>query len=341
MQRRNIVVVGASAGGIEALLQVVRALPATTEAALFVTVHFPVGGTSVLPQILSRAGPLPAAHATDGEPIVARRIYVAPPDYHLLVHDGTVRLSRGPRENGYRPAIDPMFRSAAMAFGPRVIGVVLSGNLDDGTSGLAAVKRRGGLALVQDPGDAVFDSMPRSAIAHVRVDRVATAGELGQLIAECVADPVDDGGTRPMSDDVRETDYDAADVNAIEHPEDHPGDVSAFSCPDCGGVLWQIQEGDFVRFRCRVGHSWTSDALVAEQSDQVDDALWAALRSLEERTSLLRQMAARYRRSGTDTLATRFELQAAQMEARAHLVRDLVIRHRGIDVDANAPRKSG
>jgi len=344
MQCRNIVVLGASAGGIEALQSIVRDLPADLDASVFVTVHFPEGSTSMLPQILSRAGGLPAVHATNGERIVPRRIYVAPSDYHLLMEGHTVRLSRGPRENGYRPAIDPMFRSAALAFGARVIGVVLSGNLDDGTSGLAAIKRRGGLALVQDPTDAAFDSMPRSAIHHVRVDHVAGAAELGKLIAECVNDPVDEGGTRPVPDDMREVDYATADLGAIESPEEHPGVVSAFSCPDCGGVLWQIQEGEFVRFRCRVGHGWTADALVAEQADQVDDALWAALRALEERASLLQHMSARYKRSGSEMLSTRFRARAEQMEERARLVRDLVIRHRGAGDDeqrAEERRKSG
>ena len=202
MQCRSVVVVGASAGGVVALQQIIEKLPGDLGAAVFVAVHFPKRGTSALPQILSRAGRLAAAHPTDGEPIVHGRIYVAPPGFHLLMNGGMVRLSRGPRVNGHRPAVDPMFRSAAVAFGSRVIGVVLSGSLDDGTSGLAAVKRRGGLALVQDPADAVFDSMPRSAIKHVRVDRVAPARELGKLIADCVADLVE-GGTLPLAEDAR------------------------------------------------------------------------------------------------------------------------------------------
>lgn len=341
MQCRNIVVFGASAGGIEALLEIIHALPANLPASVFVTVHFPETSTSVLPQILSRAGHLPAEHPSDGERIEQGRIYVAPPDQHLLLNDGKIRLSRGPRENGHRPAADPMFRSAAVSFGPRVIGVVLSGNLDDGTSGLAAVKRHGGLALVQDPGEAVFGSMPRSAIEHVRVDKVATASELGRLIVDCVGDPVPERATRPASDEVREVEYAEADVSLIESPDEHPGEVSAFSCPDCGGVLWRIEEGDFVRFRCRVGHGWTADALVAKQADLIDDALWAALRSLEERASLLHSMAERYRRAGTNTLAGRFDAQAEQMENRARLVRDLVVRHRELDVEQEEQRKSG
>ena len=340
MQCRNIVVVGGSAGAVEALREVIRNLPADFPASIFVTIHFPEGGKSALPQILTRAGPLPAAHPSDGEAIERGRIYVAPPDHHLLVHDDTIQLPRGPRENGYRPAVDPMFRSAAVRFGPRVIGVVLSGNLDDGTSGLAAIKRHGGLALVQDPRDAVFDSMPRSALEHVRVDRAATAHELSDVIVRCVNDPVPDGATVPVLHDVRENEYSEADVSAIESPDEHPGEVSAFSCPDCGGVVWRIQEGDFVRFRCRVGHGWTAEALIVEQADQVDDALWAALRALEERASLLRTIVARYVRSGSKSLAARFQAQAEQIEARARLVRDLIMRHREIEIHEEA-RKSG
>ena len=331
MQCRNIVVIGASAGGIEALQRIVRELPADLDASLFVTVHFPEGSASLLPQVLGRKGRLPTSHPADGERIVTRRIYVAPPDYHLLIEHGAMRLVRGARENGHRPAIDPMFRSAAVAFGPRVIGVILSGNLDDGVSGLAAVKRRGGVALVQDPADAAFDSMPRSAIAHTRVDRIATAAELGKVIVEYVQTPVDERELRPMTDDTREVAYAAVRLDTIESPEEHPGTVSPFSCPDCGGVLWQIREGDIVRFRCRVGHGWTMDALLTEQADQVDDALWAALRALEERASLLWQMSARYRRHGSDALGARFQRQSEQMEARAHLVRDLLVRHRGVE----------
>jgi two-component system chemotaxis response regulator CheB len=341
MQCRNIVVVGASAGGIEALQQIVRDLPADLPASLFVTVHFPENGTSVLPRILSRLGSLPALHAADGQPIEPGHIYVAPPDRHLLVADHKIRLSRGPRENGHRPAVDPMFRSAATNFGPRVIGVLLSGNLDDGTSGLAAVKRHGGVALVQDPHEAMFGSMPQSAIDHVRVDRVAPARELAQLIVECVRDPAPDAPTRPALDDVRETEYSEVDLAVIETPEEHPGEVSAYSCPDCGGVLWRIQEGDFVRFRCRVGHGWTADALMAEQADQIDDALWAALRALEERASLLRSMAERYRRSATHTLASRFDTQADEVEARARLVRELLVRGREAELETHEERKSG
>ncbi len=192
MSHRDMVVIGASAGGIKALQQLVRALPAALPATIFVTVHFPEQASSALPRILARAGALSATHAVDGEMIERARIYVAPPDSHLVLSPEGIRLEHGPREHGNRPAIDPMFRSAALAFGRRVIGVVLTGTLDDGTSGLAEIKRNGGLAVVQDPADAEFSSMPQSAVDHVAVDRIVPIQLLGPTLVELVTHPLSD-----------------------------------------------------------------------------------------------------------------------------------------------------
>ncbi|HEY4131259.1 MAG TPA: chemotaxis protein CheB [Gemmatimonadaceae bacterium] len=321
MNNRDIVVIGASAGGVEALQDLVRSLPPTLPAAVFVVLHFPEHGTSVLPRILSRAGPMTAIHAVDCESIVRGRIYVAPPDHHLLLDGKVVRVIRGPRENGNRPAIDPLFRSAAIAYGPRVIGVVLTGNLDDGTSGLAAIKRRGGFAVVQDPEDALFPSMPRSALENVRVDRVVPIRQLAKILIESIKDAAP-SDTLPVSQsDLMENELSAGNLDAIEHPEQHPGRVSAFSCPDCGGVLWEIHDGEFTRFRCRVGHAWTGDALYEQQSNTFEDALWTALRSLEENASLSRQIAAKHRARQSDSLAKRFDAQAEFIEKRAEVIR--------------------
>jgi len=322
MAARDIIVVGASAGGVEALQELVRSLPETFPGSIFVTVHFPEHGTSALPRILSRAGPLPAVQTTDRELIVPGRVYVARPGYHLMLTNRGIRLIRGARENGNRPAIDPMFRSAATAFGPRVIGVLLTGNLDDGTSGLAAIKRHRGLAIVQDPEDALFGSMPQSAITHVDVDRVAPIRKIASVLAELMAIPIDNEATPIMRDsDATEDQLSAGDLDTIEQPENHPGTVSPFSCPDCGGVLWEIKDGAFVRFRCRVGHGWTGDALALKQADTLDEALWTALRSLEENVALCRQLATRSRNRGVPNVADRFDRQATAMEARAEIIR--------------------
>jgi two-component system chemotaxis response regulator CheB len=328
MPKRDIVVVGTSAGGVEALQHLVALLPRDFPAALLISVHFPERGTSVLPRILSRAGPLPAEHARNGEPILPGRIYVAPPDHHLLLDVRGLRVVRGPKENGNRPAIDPMFRSAAVAFGPRVIGVVLTGNLDDGTSGLAAIKRRGGVTIVQDPADAAFPSMPQSAIQHVDVDRIVPLRDVPATLAELMAENGPLNEYPLMADDVRENALAAGDLDTIEDPAHHPGTVSAFGCPDCGGVLWEIKEGDFARYRCRVGHAWTGDALLIEQSATVDEALWVALRALEESAALHRQIARRHESKGMRAFARRCVLQAETAEAHAAIVRESLLRER-------------
>jgi two-component system, chemotaxis family, protein-glutamate methylesterase/glutaminase len=336
MAERDIIVIGASAGGVEALRQLVHSFPEQLDASVFVAIHFPSHGTSLLPRILSRVGHLPVLHPTDGERIAAGRIYVAPPDFHLLVERKCIRLVRGPRENGHRPAIDPMFRSASVAFGPRVIGVVLTGNLDDGTSGLAAIKRHRGLTLVQDPEDALFPSMPQSAIEHVEVDRVAPIRSMWAALDALMKTSIQGREHSIMPEDVTENELAAGNLSAIQQPERHPGHVSAFSCPDCGGVLWELTDGDFVRYRCRVGHAWTGEGLVAKQSDTLDDALWTALRALEESISLSHQLANRHRGRGNVNLASRFERQTSEMEERAEVIRTALMQKRGIQVTPDA-----
>ena len=324
-----IIVIGASAGGVEAVSQIARGIPASFPGAIFVTMHFPVYSTSVLPRILERAGSLPATHAEDRAPIQAGHVYVAPPDRHLLLLRNSTHLVRGPRENGHRPAIDPMFRSAAIAHGANVIGVVLTGNLDDGTAGLLAIKRRGGIAIVQDPADALYRSMPASAIEHVRPDHVlsvpqiaARLTELATVIANRKAKPLEE----PMDDDaLRETLYSELDLRTVEHASEHPGRPSPFGCPDCGGVLWELEDGDLMRYRCRVGHAWTSDALLTSQAEQLDQALWTALRALEENAALTENIARRARKRGNDMLAAKYDREAKTARVRAHVIRDALI----------------
>ncbi len=343
-RKRDIIVIGTSAGGVEALQSVARSLPPKFPAAVFVTLHFPEHGTSVLPRILSRAAALPAIHAADGDSIVHGRIYIAPPDHHLLLTTRGLHIVRGPKDNGNRPAIDPMFRSAAVAFGPRVIGVVLTGNLDDGTAGLAAIKRRGGITIVQDPEEALFPSMPQSALENVQVDRVVRISHLGRTLQELMSEPIPDLDPPVSHGDAMENEYAAGDLEAIEQPEAHPGNLSPYSCPDCGGVLWEVRDGEFVRFRCRVGHGWTGDALLAQQSTTLDDALWTALRALEENAALSRQIAGRYRDRGAERLARRLDDQAHAAQQRADVIRDRLMAHRraqaDVEHDSEDPRQA-
>jgi two-component system, chemotaxis family, protein-glutamate methylesterase/glutaminase len=320
MDGHDIVVVGASAGGVEALSQLAAVLPGDLDAAVFVVLHISAESPSALPAILARRGRLPACHARHGDPIEHGRIYVAPPDHHLLVGDGVVHLANGPRENGHRPAVDPLFRSAAAVYGPRVAGVVLSGALDDGTAGLAAIKQSGGATLVQDPRESLAGGMPLNAIEHVRVDQVLGVAEIGAAIVRLASDPLD-----PVADELAvEADLGELDGDVVR-PGDRPGDPSGFSCPDCGGVLWELHEGDLVRFRCRVGHAWSAESLLGQQAETLEAALWVALRSLEERSALSHRLMDAAMSRGYAMSAHRFAEQALDADKAVDRIRDFLL----------------
>jgi two-component system chemotaxis response regulator CheB len=327
MPKRDIIVVGASAGGVEALVTLVRNIPRSIPAAIFVVLHMSADSPSLLPEILSRAGPLAASQAKDGEEIVLGHIYVALPDNHLLVEKDKVRVVHGPRENRHRPAVDPLFRSAALAYGPRVVGVILSGALDDGTAGLLAVKRRGGIAIVQEPDEALYPSMPSSAQAHVAIDYTLPVAEIGLLLSNLAREgsPKAEGGY-PMSDnlgkEVKKTELDVNELTADEQI----GKPSVFSCPGCGGVLWEIQDGDLLRFRCRVGHAYSVESVLAEQDEALEDALWVALKTLEESADLSRRMAKQAHDRGNDWLASRFEAKLNSINQRIGIIRKVLLK---------------
>ena len=322
MPTYDIVVVGASAGGVEALSTFVSELPRSLRAAVFVVLHLS-RGRSVLPEILTRAGRLPAEHPSDRDRIEYGRIYVARPDHHLTLEEGRVRVVHGPTENGYRPAVDLLFRSAARIYGPRVIGIILTGALDDGTAGLAAVKEAGGIAIVQDPDEAFASSMPRSARAFVAVDHVLPVREIGALVAgltnEHAADATPAGGPHvtAMEPDLGPPDI-ALDATA------RPGKVSVFTCPECHGTLWEADERGIVRFRCRVGHVYSPESMLAAQTDSVDRALWVALRSLEERAALTHRLADRARRRNHTWVSKAFQERALAADEHAAVLRDLL-----------------
>jgi two-component system chemotaxis response regulator CheB len=319
---RDIVVIGGSAGSIEAVTEVVRGLPADFPAAIFVVVHFPGSVNSTLPRILSRAGPLPARHARDGEPIEPGRIYVAPPDCHLLLSDGHTRLTKGPKENGHRPAIDPLFRTAAHGYGPRVVGVVLSGNLNDGTAGLLTIKQREGIAIVQSLETALYQGMPRSAIDHVAVDHVLSPSQIPLLLSDLAQEPVFHLEVVPMS--VEPPADQQADEFALADRHKNPGVPSTMSCPECHGTLWEVREEELVRFRCRVGHAYSDEALLVHQSEQLEAALWTALRALEEHSALSRRLAARANSRGHSHSASSFTEQAMDAEHHASVIRTVL-----------------
>ncbi|HEY6363976.1 MAG TPA: chemotaxis protein CheB [Candidatus Binatia bacterium] len=315
---------GASSGGIESCMEIVSGLPRDLPAAIFVVLHVSPRGTTKFPEILTRAGHIPAAHALDKEPIRPGRIYVAPPDFHLLLRNGTIRLVRGPKENNARPAIDATFRTAARAYGPRVVGVVLSGALDDGTAGLAAIKERGGIALVQDPGDALFPDMPRNAMEAVKVDYCLPTREIAPLLVRLSHEPVKEAAPPVPEEMQKESKIEAMDMDTIED-EEKPGNPSVFGCPECGGVLWELQDGELLRFRCRVGHAYGAEGLLSAQSESLDTALWSAFRALEENAALARRLAKQARQNQRTNSAKLFEERAKTVEERAEVIRQLLL----------------
>jgi two-component system chemotaxis response regulator CheB len=299
---------------VEALMTLFRGLPPELPAAVFVVLHVMPGGSSVLPKILARAGSLPVGAALDGEAIERGRAYVAPPDHHMLIRDGRVRLTGGPRENGHRPAVDPLFRSAARAHGRRVIGTVLSGALDDGAAGLRMISDAGGLALVQDPASALYSGMPEAALDHAPSARAVPLAELADAICLAVGEQLEDvrgdGAQRVKSMDVNELERSDADPRT--------GVLSSITCPECGGSLWEHDEEGLLRFRCHVGHAYSPDSLEVSQAQSLEGALWAALRSLQERAQLFRRLA---RRVGSDG---RLEAKAKAVEEHAAVLRSLL-----------------
>lgn len=323
MSRHDVITVGASAGGVEALIALVGSLPADLPAAIFLVLHIPAQSPSLLPGILNRTGHLHALHPADGEAIQHGHIYIAPPDHHLMIEEGITRVVRGPKENRHRPAIDPLFRSAARTYGTRVVGVVLTGSMDDGTAGLLAIKRRGGVAVVQDPQDALFASMPRSAIAHVEVDHVMPLSGIGPLLVRLSREQAAQG-SYPISKEMEmETKLAAMDTNEGQYGE-QVGTPSVFSCPECGGVLWEVHDGNLLRFRCRVGHAYSVDSILAGQTEAVEEALWTALKTLEESASFSRRLANDAHKGGKDWLAKRFDEKMQRAERHAAAIRQVL-----------------
>lgn len=313
--------IGGSAGGLSALLDLVRGLPADFPAALFVVIHTSPDNPGVLPQILQRAGALPAALARDREAIEPGRIYVAAPDHHLLLGPGFVHVGRGPRENGFRPAVDPLFRTAARSYGPRVIGIVLSGGLNDGTHGLSQIAAAGGLAIAQSPEDALIPSMPLSAIQNVEVHRVLEAAKLAPALLELIQEPIEER-VETMTTEIDDT----AAVGDSLREHQPPGQPAPYTCPECGGALWETVDGSLLRFRCHVGHAFTAEILLSEQDANLDNALWRALRALEENAALSRRMAERSERVGMTELARRYTNTSDEVEASARVIRKVLMR---------------
>ena len=331
MTHRDIVAIGASAGGIPALTTLVAGLPPDFPASILVVVHIPPYAISRLPEILTRSGPLSATHAEQGEAIERGHIYVAPPDRHLLVRNRRIELSRGPRENHCRPAIDPLFRTAARAYGPRAIGIVLSGALYDGSMGLLAIKTRGGVAVVQDPREAIVASMPLRAIERAAVDHILPMSEMAAALTELVRQPVIAQGGNSMVNSIdAEERLEAviAEDFAEQASNGRSEETTLFTCPDCGGVLWQGGEDSVLRFRCHVGHAFAPEVLLSQKSEELEAALWSSLRLLKEKATLTQQLATRTRSTGngkgTSQAADRIAEQAELDEQHMRAIQELL-----------------
>jgi two-component system chemotaxis response regulator CheB len=317
---RDIVVIGGSAGALDALRPILAGLPADLPAAILIVLH--VGEVSYLPAILDRSSTLPVVSATSGAKIEPGRVYVGPPGVHFLVHDSHILLRRGPRENLSRPAVDALFRSAGASLGGRVIGIVLSGSLSDGTAGLRAIKRCGGFTIVQQPEDAEVPSMPRSALGYADVDHVCAAADMAELLGRLVREPA--GPSPEVPTDIRLEAAIAAQELADMRADDMLGKISRFTCPECHGALWEISDGSMLRFRCHVGHAFTADAVLSAQGEEIDKMLGTLQRSHQERAALARKMAKRERAEQRHALADHLEGRARGYDEDAQLVLGLI-----------------
>jgi two-component system, chemotaxis family, protein-glutamate methylesterase/glutaminase len=329
MAKRDIVVIGASAGGVEALMTVIGGLPAALPAAVLVVLHVPANARSALPDILGRVGALQVVEARTNAQLAPGRLIIAPPDRHLTIRGEVAHLSRGPRINRHRPAVDPLFQTAAREAGPRVIGVVLSGVLDDGTSGMLAIRRAGGATIVQDPADALYGGMPRSVLEQMTVDRVLPASAIAGALVALAGQTVPDRTREP--EPLMTSPHDDLETELLPPGEpDRP--ASGFTCPECHGALWTAKTDDLERFRCRVGHAFTPKGLFAAQAESIEEAMWAAYRALEESASLSARLAARARDQGLPKVAERHDGKYAEARQRAALIRQ-VLEKGSLDAD--------
>ncbi len=318
----DVVVVGASAGGLEAVMQLIRSLPPDFPAAVFIVIHRGAEGPAFLPQLLARDSRLPILIPASIEQIRPGRIYLPPLDCHLLIQDGLVRATRGPRQHGFRPAVDPLFISAARSHGNCVAGVVLSGGLEDGTAGLLAIKRSGGTAIVQNPEEAPVPSMPLSALKNVEVDAVLSASDIGPRLVALTKTRVDRDASAAGQGAATQRKGTMAKQTTPEPSGERQ--LTPFTCPNCGGALWDVEDGGLDQYECHVGHRFSAEALKALGNERTENLLWSAVRALKEDAALRRRMAARVNGRGWESMARRWQDDARTSDERAQKIRDLI-----------------
>ncbi|HYF02449.1 MAG TPA: chemotaxis protein CheB [Patescibacteria group bacterium] len=323
----DIICIGASAGGVEALLTLMSGLPGNFPASIFVVVHMPAEPPSILHDILHRNGQLKVIQAQDGAFIKPGVMYVAQNDKHLVIEEGFLRVIHGPKENRFRPAIDPLFRSAALVYGPRAVGVILSGLLDDGTSGLVTIKEAGGIAIVQDPEDAMYPSMPKSALSRVKADYTVPISLLADVLKQVVEMPIGQNTSAGIHKRTKlETDIVKMDGDVMGKTQ-VIGKPSGFACPECHGTLWEVEDPNMLRFRCHVGHAYTAASLQADQSENLEDKLWAVVAALDENAMLLRRMADENINSDSMT-PDELEEQAQKADENSQLLRSIIVKQK-------------
>lgn len=327
MATRDTIVIGASAGGVQPLVTLVSNLPRDLPAAVLIVLHMSGNTPSLLPSILSRASQIQVAHAVDGEQIIRGKAYIAEPDRHLIIEDGYVRTVHGPKENLHRPSIDALFRSAARWAGSRVIGVVLTGALDDGRVGMKAIKQCGGMAVVQDPLEAPFPSMPLSVMQDTKVDYSLPIRDIAPTLVKLSQETVEEG-KYPMPDEIEIESKIAEqqmDADQLIASVEKLGKASKLTCPDCHGALWEINDEDILRFRCHVGHAFSWESLNQGQTEMLETALWSAVRALEEQMMLARRIVERARKSNHTRAAKLFEQRAREAEEGSGVIRKLLL----------------
>lgn len=333
MVKRNIIVIGASAGGFEVIKKIVQHLPPDFDASIFIVWHMSPEVHGILPEVLNKFKTIYAAHAVDKEPIQSRRIYVAPPDHHLILEQGIISVTHGPKENRFRPAVDPLFRSAAYSYGNRVIGVILSGALDDGTAGLWRVKANGGIAVVQDPADAEVTSMPESALREVQVDHCVPVSELADLLVNLSSQEIAPNNQIVKDEQTKSEIEIASQENALESGAMDLGVLSPFACPECHGVLSKIMEGSMARYRCHTGHAYSADALLVALSENIENGLYSAVRAMDESIMLLNHVGDHYAEINQPKLAAVYFQKGRQTMERSTLVRKAVHEHEQLSKD--------
>jgi two-component system, chemotaxis family, protein-glutamate methylesterase/glutaminase len=324
MTNRDILAIGTSAGGFDALRFLAREFSRDFPAAVVVTIHLSNQFRSELDAILTQAGPLPASFAVDGEKLEKSHIYIAPTERHLILESGKLRLGSGPRENNARPALDPLFRSAALCCGPRSVGAVLTGTLGDGAAGLQALKQSGGVTVVQDPSDAAFAEMPATALLRSQPDHVVSLAGMPALFEKLVREPA--GEARPVASGLEyEVNVASGGVGSM-HEMDRIGDRSVLACPDCHGIMWEINQGELVRYRCHVGHAYTAEIMSVALDENLKRAFGSALRALSERVALARKLQAQASANGQTRTAESWASKAHEFETEANIIRDSIRR---------------